>query len=95
MGRYTIHYTYRKYIYSNNLFDFHIADTLGNLVAMPAYVCFYYAVKRNPKKLEYIIGLGIITFTLYECLGLFGLNGTFDFRDIIATFISGTLLLIW
>ena len=84
-------HTYRKYIYINGIFDFHLADTIGNLVAVPSAVCFFLAVSNKKMKLESIISVIVLTFIGYEFLGLFGLHGVFDWYDIIATVISGII----
>ena len=82
--------TYRPYIYSHQLYDFHLADSLTNLFAVPAGVCLCIALA---KELEYkavgyvfAVCLGLV---FYELIGL-----TFDYWDIVATLLSGGLTLI-
>jgi hypothetical protein len=87
-------HTYRPYIYSNKIFDFHIADTIGNIVAVPAAVCFFIALSRKKIDLKKIVIITVISYIGYEFLGLFGLHGVFDFYDIMATMISGIITYI-
>ena len=84
-------YTYRQYIYKNNIFDFHFADTIGNLVAVPSSVCFFLAISRKDEKLEYLVGKIVLIYIGYEFLGLLGIHGVFDWYDIIATIFSGII----
>lgn len=84
-------HTYRPYIYSNKIFDFHIADTIGNIVAVPAAVCFFIALSKKRINLEKLVIVAVISYIGYEFLGLFNLHGVFDFYDIMATIISGII----
>ena len=83
--------TYRPYIYSNHLFDFGIADTIGSLVAVIGLCFFFWTFKTYPnkEKNKHIIVAVIIYSLIWEPMGLIGLHGTFDWKDIIASFISG------
>lgn len=83
-------WTYRPYIYSNNIFDYHFADTIGNWVAVPAISLFFYGVKHKYSYVRYIL-FAVIFCLLYELLGLLAIHGTFDFYDMIANCISGAL----
>ena len=85
--------TYRPYIYSNHLFDFGIADTIGSLVAVIGLCFFFWTFKTYPnkEKNKHIIVAVIIYSLIWEPMGLIGLHGTFDCKDIIASFISGFL----
>ena len=81
---------YRPYIYSNDIFDYWIADTIGNLTGTIAIVFFDFAVV-NPKYRQgrlfiIIIILGLI---VYELLQYFSPKSVSDWRDIIATLIAG------
>ena len=84
---------YRPYIYANDIFDFWIADTIGNFTGTIAIIFFDLAVV-NPyyKKGRWFIL--IITFGLivYELVQYFlpGRN-TCDWRDIVATIIAGVI----
>ena len=77
---------YRPYIYENHIFDFHLADTIGNLVAVPSLSLLLLAMRKY-ESLSKAILYSIFVFTLYEIIPF----GTFDFYDLIATYISGLL----
>lgn len=75
-------YTYRPYIYSHQIRDFHIADTIGNIVAVPAAAFFYYAIyKRVPYTRVFVLFVIWVVWLFYE----FFLSNTFDCYDIAAT----------
>lgn len=82
--------TYRPYIYSHQLYDFHLADSLTNLFAVPAGVCLCIALTKELKykAVGYVLAV-CLGFVFYEFIGL-----TFDYWDIVATFLSGGLTLI-
>lgn len=86
-------HTYRPYIYGNNIYDFHIADTIGNLVAVPSAVCFGLVVYPQQKLYQIVIA-AVFSFILYEMLGLISFQGVFDVYDIIATIISGLITFV-
>ena len=83
---------YRPYIYSNDIFDYWIADTIGNLTGTIAIVFFDFALV-NPKHRQGRIFLIIITLGLivYELLQYFSPRSILDWRDIIATLIAGLI----
>ncbi len=82
--------TYRPFIYANHINDLYFADTFTNLLGVPAstYLCLALMSKLTHKAIVYVSGvcLGLI---LYECIGL-----TFDYKDILATLLSGTITTI-
>lgn len=86
-------FKYRPYIYSNNIFDFWIADTIGNFTGTIAIVFFNFTIS-NPKYKTGRIFLILITIGLniYELIQyiLPGTN-TCDWRDIIATLLAGLI----
>ena len=77
-------FTYRPYIYSNHINDWHLADTIGNIVAVPAAVFFYYAYYKSIRftKLAILIQV-FLGWCFYEVV----LSRTFDWWDILATMI--------
>ena len=76
-----LNFTYRPYIYSHHLNDFHIADTLGNIFAVPAAILFYYVINKTVKHTKlFVVILTWIIWLLYELV----LSATFDWRDIVA-----------
>lgn len=84
---------YRPYIYSNNIFDFWIADTIGNFTGTIAIIYFDLAgVNPYYKKGKWfilIITCGLIVYELVQYI-LPGRN-TCDWRDIVATIIAGVI----
>ena len=84
-------FKYRPYIYSHHIFDFWIADTIGNFTGSMA-VTFFDLAGVNPKHKQgrwfiLIITIGLIVYELVQYI-LPGRN-TCDWRDIIATIIAG------
>ena len=84
---------YRPYIYSNDIFDFWIADTIGNFTGTIAII-FFDLAGVNPKYKQgriflIIITLGLIVYELIQYI-LPGTN-TCDWKDIIATLIAGLI----
>lgn len=82
---------FRVYIYNTRIFDFHLADTIGNLVAVPSAACLFIALSKKEIKLQNLILKIVLAFCVYECFGLLKLHGVFDWYDIIATIISGAI----
>lgn len=83
---------YRPYIYSNDIFDYWIADTIGNLTGTIAIVFFDFTLV-NPRHRQGRIFLIIITLGLivYELLQYFSPRSIMDWRDMIATLIAGLI----
>lgn len=89
---------YRPYIYSNGIFDFWIADTIGNFTGTIAIIFFDLAIINLPdekrtkgKWFVLFITIGLIIYELVQYI-LPGRN-TCDWRDIIATIIAGIISL--
>ncbi len=82
---------YRPFIYSNNLFDFYIADTAPNFFPVLAFVFFkkYKDVSINTylASLGALIGLIIYEFFIQQYI----YNSTFDWNDIIASLLASVL----
>ena len=58
---------YRPYIYRNQLYDFHIADTLGNTFGTLTTIFFLIALLSNETtKGNYLIKLGTLSVVLFE-----------------------------
>jgi len=85
-------FIYRPYIYSNDIFDFWIADTIGNFTGTIAIIFFDFAGVK-PKYKHGRIFLIIITLGLivYELLQYFSPKSICDWRDIIATLNAGLI----
>ena len=79
-----LNYTYRPFVYSNHINDWHLADVIGNMVAVPATAFFYYALNKTIRHTRFTVLLvDFIIWCLYEVF----LSHTFDWRDILASLI--------
>ncbi|MGQ7870765.1 VanZ family protein [Sunxiuqinia sp. sy24] len=83
---------YRPYIYGNNINDFGIADSIGNLGGIIVQIFFGLAI-FNPTKKK---GLRLITFfilgyILYEIVQPILPRGVFDWKDIYGTIVGGAI----
>lgn len=85
---------YRPYIYSNQLHDFHIADTLGNTLGTIALIFILIALLSDEKaKGKRLIKFGTIIALLMELLHPL-LGKSIDIWDILATLTTSILCLI-
>jgi glycopeptide antibiotics resistance protein len=82
---------YRPYIYSNQINDYHIADTLGNSLALIAavFICLF-LLTSNFKKGRELLVLVVLIFIVYELMQPL-LGKPIDIWDIVATVISGLI----
>jgi hypothetical protein len=88
-------FRYRPYIYENNINDFGIADSIGNLGGIVVQIYFGMLILNPSKKL----GFGIIAFMmggyiLYEILQPILPKGVFDWLDIYGTVLGGICALL-
>jgi hypothetical protein len=80
---------YRPYIYSNNIFDYHIADTLGNSLGTIAGVFIFVGILTSNKRQGLVmVTIVTIAFVVYE-IGHPLLGKTIDVWDVLATVITG------
>ena len=88
--------TYRPYIYSNDLYDFKFADTIGSLIAVIGFCFLLWGFKdySNSTMNKQILGAVLVYSVIWEPLGLLGIWGTFDWYDMIAAGISGILAFV-
>ncbi|MDH3321828.1 MAG: hypothetical protein OEM04_02500 [Flavobacteriaceae bacterium] len=88
---------YRPYIYSNNIDDYGIADSIGNLGGIIVQIFFMLAILNSPgKKVFRVIGFVVIGYIIYEILQPYLPHGVFDWRDVYGTLIGGVIsLFIW
>jgi len=88
-------YIYRPFIYENNINDFGIADSMGNLGGIVVQIFFGLSI-LNPtrKKGLRLIGFFTIGYIVYEILQLYLPKGTFDWKDIYGTVIGGVFSLL-
>jgi hypothetical protein len=80
---------YRPFIYANDIFDFYIADTIGNFTGAMAII-FFELMLINPTHKAGSIILGGVTFGLivYEFAQYFSPKSIVDWKDMIATLIA-------
>jgi glycopeptide antibiotics resistance protein len=86
--------TYRPYIYSHAINDFYLADTMGNIFAIPFALFFSSGICKKRIKIAWSIPVVVLVYILFEFMSLIGLHGIFDVHDIIATIISGIITYI-
>lgn len=83
---------YRPYIYANDIFDYWIADTIGNLTGTIAIIFFDIAginpTHRQGRLFLLLITIGLI---IYELLQYFSPKSILDWRDMIATLMAGLI----
>lgn len=80
-----INSTYRPYIYSNHINDWHLADSFPNFLAVPACQFMMLGLSKNIKLQLHTQFITICSgLIFYEFIGL-----TFDYFDMAATIISG------
>ena len=79
-----LNYTYRPYVYRNHINDLHLADVIGNIVAVPAAAFFFYALNKSIRYNKFaILVIDFLTWCFYEVT----LSATFDWWDILASLI--------
>ena len=88
-------YIYRPFIYENNINDFGIADSMGNLGGIIVQIFFGLTVfnSSNKKGLR-LIYFFIIGYVLYEIAQPFLPKRVFDWKDIYGTIIGGLIGLL-
>ena len=85
---------YRPYIYSNNIDDYGIADSIGNSGGIIVQIFFMLAILNSPRKKVFrVIGFIVIGYILYEILQPYLPRGVFDWKDIYGTIIGGVISL--
>ena len=77
--------TYRPYIYSHHISDFHFADTITNWACVPVASLFFWGIYKEKYSFTKCIIYSVISFVVFE----FIFTLTFDWYDIIATILSG------
>jgi glycopeptide antibiotics resistance protein len=83
---------YRPFIYENNINDYGIADSMGNLGGIIVQIFFGLALINSTKKKGLrIISFFILGYILYEIAQLCLPKGVFDWKDIYGTIIGGVI----
>lgn len=85
-------FIYRPFIYENNLSDFGLADSMGNLGGIIVQIFFGLALINSTKKKGLrIISFFVIGYILYEVIQPILPKGVFDWKDIYGTIIGGLI----
>lgn len=85
---------YRPFIYTNNIDDYGIADSIGNSGGIIVQIFFMMAILNSPRKKVFrVIGFIVIGYILYEILQPYLPRGVFDWKDIYGTLIGGVISL--
>ena len=85
-------FVYRPFIYENNINDFGIADSMGNLGGIIVQLFFGLTVFNSTKKKGLrLISFFIIGYILYEIAQPILPKGVFDWKDIYGTIIGGLI----
>ncbi len=86
---------YRPFVYKNNIEDFGLADSIGNLGGIVVQIFFMLAVLNSPKKKMFnIIGFVVVGYIIYEIAQPYLPKGVFDWKDIYGTLIGGVVSII-
>lgn len=74
--------TYRPYVYTNHINDWHLADSIGNIVAVPAAAFLFYAMQKTIRQTKLaVLIMDFFAWCLYELV----FSMTFDWWDILAS----------
>ena len=85
---------YRPYIYSNNIYDFHIADTIGNSLGTIATVFILISLfSRDSSHGYFLVNVITVSIILYEFAQPL-LGKQIDPFDIVATVITGGICFV-
>jgi hypothetical protein len=86
---------YRPYVYSHNVHDFGIADTMGNHLGTVTIIFFTLAVSHANRR-DGLVMMAVVVPGLVLCEFAQELmwDSTFDWRDIVATLIGGAISLL-
>ena len=88
-------YIYRPFIYENNINDYGIADSMGNLGGIIVQLFFGLTIFNSTKiKGLRLISFLILGYILYEIAQPFLPKGVFDWKDIYGTIIGGLIGLL-
>jgi uncharacterized membrane protein len=83
-------HVYRPIIYRNNINDFGLADSIGNMGGIIVQVFFGLALLNSDYKQGFrVIGFLTTGYIIYEIVQPILPKGTFDWKDIIGTLLGG------
>jgi len=82
---------YRPYIYTNDIDDWVIADTIGNSLGTVTAIFIILTMSGRGKRSDWLlVGLVLSGLIGYELLNLTG-HHAFDLNDVLATLVFGAL----
>jgi len=85
-------HVYRPIIYQNDINDFGLADSIGNMGGIIAQIFLGLALMNpNLKQGFRVIGFLIIGYIFYEIVQPILPKGTFDWKDVFGTILGGVL----
>lgn len=85
-------FVYRPYVYKNNIEDFGLADSIGNLGGIIVQIFFMLAIANSPKKKGFnLILFAVAGYVLYEFAQPYLPKGVFDWKDVYGTIIGGII----
>ena len=85
-------FVYRPYIYANDIDDWGLADSIGNLGGIVVQIFFMLAIFNPPKIKGFrVILFLVLGYILYEILQPVLPRGVFDWKDIFGTIIGGCI----
>ncbi len=87
-----VNFIYRPYVYSHQLVDYYIADTINNFFAvLIAYIILPVLIKHKFSEFSLVLQI-TIGFICYEIIQYLIGFGTFDIKDIFSSCLAGLLL---
>ncbi len=83
---------YRPYVYRNHIDDWGVADTIGNSLGTLTQIFFYLGLMNATRVQSYrIIAFVTLGYIAYELVQPILPRGTFDMKDVLATFGAGVV----
>lgn len=80
---------YRPYIYTNEINDFGIADSIGNLGGIVVQIFLSLAILNSQRSKTFnVIGFLVVGYIVYEIMQPYLPKGVFDSKDIYGTIIG-------
>lgn len=86
-----LNYTYRQYIYRNSVNDFHLADTIGSWLCVPAASFLFFGISSKASSVFKILVQVTIANMIYELFSITRYHGVFDPFDVLAI-LMGSLI---
>ena len=89
-------FIYRPYIYENNIYDYGIADSIGNSGGIIVQIFFMLSVFNSKgKKVFRVMVFLTLGYILYEIVQPYLPKGVFDWLDIYGTMAGGLIALLF